>query len=703
MRTLLIDNHDSFTFNLFQLMARTYGVAPVVVPNDHLELTPALADGFDAVVISPGPGRPEVARDIGRCLETVRASRVPVLGVCLGHQALGHLVGAEVTAAPTPQHGHLTTVRHHGTGLFADLPAGFTAVRYHSLCLSEPLPEALTADAWSEDGVVMGIRHRSRPWWGVQFHPESIASEYGEQLLSTFRDLVVGRTPRRAATPAAPPTAPPAPVSAAPPGLVDAARSWMLLSRRLPYAVDPETVFDQLCSGRPYAFWLDGCHPSGELSRFSLLGHPGGPGGEVLSYDTSDGFVVVRDADGRGVDRLPGTITDVLSARLIERRVRPAPELPFGLKGGYVGYFGYELKADVGAAGNRRAATADAVWTFASRYVAIDHEQRSTWVVSVCRDTPTDIASAQGWLDRTAAELGPAADRAGPPPGPASPATEPLPVCPPRRYLDSVVEAQEELRAGQSYEVCLTTEVTAPFRGDAHHAYLRQRRLNPAPYSAFLQLGPTQVLCSSPERFLRIDEDGAVESRPIKGTAPRGGTAAADEVLRTELATAAKTRAENLMIVDLLRNDLGRVCEIGSVHVPSFMAVESYATVHQLVSTVRGRLRPDVDPVAAVRACFPGGSMTGAPKLRTMEIIDRLEGRPRGIYSGALGYFGLTGAADLNIVIRTVVVAGGRLSAGAGGAIVLASDPAAEYEEMLLKMRAALCGVMVDEGAPASR
>ncbi|MEW1718321.1 aminodeoxychorismate synthase component I [Streptomyces sp. NPDC093109] len=701
MKTLLVDNYDSYTYNLFQLIAEVNGEEPVVVLND----TPA--DGvpdlhaFDNVVVSPGPGHPGEPRDFGIGAALLARSTIPVLGVCLGHQGIAAGERARVTAAPRPRHGHLSRIRHNGEDLFRGLPQDFTAVRYHSLSVREPLPASLQATAWAEDGVLMGLRHRTRPLWGVQFHPESILTEFGHRLLLNFRSLTETR-PRPATPRTTPRTNPLTGTASSPAGktaaIVPAPRrpapaptaGYRLHTRRIATAVDTEAAFTRMYADAPRAFWLDSSQVEEGRSRFSFLGDGSGPLAEFVRYDVEAGVCEI-EREGRPPRTVRASVFDYLKRQLTARHVDPG-ELPFDFTGGYVGYFGYELKADCGSPNRHRATTPDACWLFADRLIAVDHRDGHTYAVCLAENTPRGTRSAVDWLDSTVAQLSFVAS-AGPAttPPPATPdpgAAEPWLVRDRAAYLADIEACRRELTAGTSYEICLTNAARLPAPHDPYAFYRVLRRLNPAPYGAFLKFGELDVAGSSPERFLRITRDGLAEARPIKGTAPRGDRPGEDARLRDSLAADPKTRAENLMIVDLLRNDLGRVSETGSVRVTGLMATETYATVHQLVSTVEGRLRAGTDAVDCVRACFPGGSMTGAPKLRTMEIIDSLETEARGVYSGAIGFLGCGGGADLNIVIRTAVFTGGQMHLGAGGAIVLGSDPVAEYDEMLLKTAA---------------
>ena len=332
-----------------------------------------------------------------------------------------------------------------------------------------------------------------------------------------------------------------------------------------------------------------------------------------------------------------------------------------------------------------RSKLPDAALLFCDRLIAFDHDQRRVHLVALADES--GVAAADAWLETAEREL---EQLQAPDPPPAPGALTFVPRDNRATYLANIAAAKHEIAEGETYEVCLTTELHSDGAVDPLAAYRALRARNPAPHAALLRLGDVSVLSSSPERFLRVGRDRVVESKPIKGTAPRAAHPAEDAYRAEALRADEKSRAENLMIVDLVRNDLGRVCALGSVEVPALMVIESYATVHQLVTTVRGRLRDDASAIDCIRAAFPGGSMTGAPKLRTMEILDRLESGPRGVYSGALGFLSVNGTADLSIVIRTLVASPHGLQIGSGGAIVAASDPAAEHDEMLLKARAVL-------------
>jgi para-aminobenzoate synthetase len=458
------------------------------------------------------------------------------------------------------------------------------------------------------------------------------------------------------------------------------ARRLELRVRKIDGDCDAEIAFEALYGDRGDAFWLDSSRV-GEGARFSFIGAPG-PLGARISYDLDPGEVRVER--GGETEVLRESIFEYLERQL--RRLRlPAGDLPFDFNCGFVGYLGYELKAECGGIDAYRAGTADAALLFADRVIAFDHEDARTYLLCLAEPGHDE---AERWLAETRDRLV-ALPPAGGEPASRSAPGEPVGFGLARsreRYLDDIASCKRRLYEGESYEICLTNRIVAERTPASLPLYRALRRVNPAPYAAFLRLGETAVLSSSPERFLRIEVGGGVEARPIKGTAARGETPDQDARLAEALHADEKNRAENLMIVDLLRNDLGRVCEVGSVAVPRLMEVESFETVHQLVSTVRGQLREDVGPAECIRACFPPGSMTGAPKERTMAIIDELEGEPRGVYSGAIGYLGLSGGCDLSVAIRTIVLDGtGAASIGAGGAIVIQSDPEREYEEMLLK------------------
>ena len=406
-----------------------------------------------------------------------------------------------------------------------------------------------------------------------------------------------------------------------------------------PVSDDLEQRFAALAGSHERMFWLDGGGARAWSGRPSILG-------ALREEDVS----LTYDAATRTVTRHVAGTSDVVGddvfTVLAEEVARDGGDTSVS----WVGYLGYACRPDLPA--HTGGPAPDAVWMRVRDPLFVEHP------------AGPEHTRAPGRAD-----------------GPATP----------RDYADAFAEVQRQLRLGNSYEVNLTYRETLASDVDPVTAYLRLRAASPAPYAGFLRHphlgGHVHVLSSSPERFALVERDGWLETKPIKGTTPRGATPADDERLRLSLATDPKYRAENLMIVDLLRNDLSMVCTPGTVTVPELMAVESYASVHQLVSTVRGRLRPGTGTVEALRALVPAGSMTGAPKLRTMQVIEQVEPTPRGVYAGAFGWIGADGRADLGVVIRTLVATDGgpgtgrAWTLGTGGAITVRSDVDEEWAE----------------------
>ncbi len=675
MKILLIDNYDSFTENVAQYLYEVTGsrvtILPNTVPFEALKL-----DRYDAIVLSPGPGHPGKIQDFGVCTSVIAKADVPILGICLGHQGIVHALGGLVDLAPEPVHGYRSQIHHTEQGLFEGIPQNFEVVRYHSLACTE-LPQSLRCTAWTNDGVVMAIEHVVKPMWGVQFHPESTYSEFGHALLSNFLRMARqhnqhARAPRASTTVSS---------SGREAYLSVGGKSFFDLAiRELPHVASPAVIFQEMFANDEYAYWLDSEETERPNARYSLMGSGSVDGAIRLTYDVKSSELQLAGAEAQIA--VKGDFFGLVGEILDSVHVYSHNAVPSIMKGGFVGYLGYELKSLSGGAMRHRSSRPDAFLMLATHYFVFDHEEEKLYECLL-----SETGRSQEWpaLHPSLMFDNPAAVEGGQfVPGAVAEDALTLEDVP-SDYLEKIRRAKQYIEAGESYEICLTNRAKVDYAGAAIDAYFRMRRASPVPYGAFLSCGQFSVLSASPETFLAINESGSITSRLIKGTRPRGQTLAEDATLQRELEASTKDRAENLMIVDLVRHDLNRVCRPGSVKVPELFRVESYSSVHQLVSTVTGQLREGTSTMEAIRACFPGGSMTGAPKKRTMDIIDVLESTARGVYSGALGWISFAGAAELSIVIRTAVLADGQAEFGIGGAIVAQSIPEEELAETLVK------------------
>jgi para-aminobenzoate synthetase component 1 len=418
--------------------------------------------------------------------------------------------------------------------------------------------------------------------------------------------------------------------------------------------VDPAVAYAALCGDSDRAFWLDS--GASATTGMSYLG--------VAAE-------LVTEFDGPVLEWLRAQQRDVDTSAV-----------PRGFALGWVGWLGYELRGEtMGEPIERESRYPLAAFLQVDRALAFDHERQDVLLLAL-----DDIESWRAEVVRALEPTDASArtEQAAPHPAPAHwHYTD-------DEYLAMIEACQAAIVEGDAYQLCLTTEAAVDVSPDPFTTYLALRASSPTHHGALLRAGEISLLSSSPERFLTVSPDGVVESRPIKGTRPRGADAATDEALRSQLESSDKERAENLMIVDLMRNDIGRISRVGSVTVTSLLAVESYAQVHQLVSTVRGQLAEGLDAIDAIAACFPAGSMTGAPKVSATRILDGLEHRARGIYSGAFGYVGLDGALDLAMVIRSIVIDSEGSTVGTGGGITALSVPAEELEETRVKAAALL-------------
>jgi anthranilate synthase component 1 len=471
-------------------------------------------------------------------------------------------------------------------------------------------------------------------------------------------------------------------------------------------AADLDTPLSAFLRLRPgaYAFLLESVEGGEKWARYSFLGSD-----PLMVFSAKGNRITIRHPDGHGEIQPSGNPLESLRELLARFTPVPVPGLP-RFQGGAVGFFSYDMVRHMEripqlAKDDQRLP--DAVFMFTDNLLVFDNLRHRLLVIANAHITNTDPASLDRAYDQAALKIGMLLANLRKParlPVPLSlPAIEPLialgedgfsSTMDQATYMDCVRRAKEYIAAGDAYQVVVSRRLDTELRADPFSVYRALRTINPSPYLFFLRLGKTTIVGSSPEVLVRL-EDGRIEERPIAGTHPRGITDEEDARLAAEMQNDPKERAEHVMLVDLGRNDVGRVSRIGSVEVSEFMVVERYSHVMHLVSHVRGQLEAGKDAFNVLQACFPAGTLTGAPKIRAMEIIEELEPTRRGPYGGAVGYISYSGNLDSCITIRTVVCHGRRASIQVGAGIVADSDPKTEWLETCSKARGMILALRI--------
>ncbi|WFC96727.1 aminodeoxychorismate synthase [Malassezia brasiliensis] len=756
-RIAIVDHHDSYTRNLLSLLCASVDplMSPeslahrvVIIPYTHPALAPDnVHDQFlpyvDAIILSPGPGNPMNDEDFGsstRLLQNPALVQVPVLGICLGHQGIATSSGASIRQLSEPFHGRKRALCIENAGhtypdgmksIMAGIPNGTEVICYNSLVVDETtLPANVRVVAHSElsdsnEVIVQAIEHTELPYYGIQYHPESIESAEGHTVLQNF--------------------------------LHNVGAYWR--------KKDPARV----------QFWAEESHVS-MMSRAAF----------TLLYDMNANLTLCCQREDASVEQSSLSIDmeslwdwmndlqwDLQQQTALPQEADAQAESAHSCNfpAGFAGFWSYEMKDESLALGALRAeryekklgdaafdrlAFPAAHWAFCNTVLTLDHAT-GKWIASALVRNEDVYAMMPGSslasVEQTLAQMGTvsigvseceahawftevqdALKEICAVPEPTIPrkaaGLAPLNAVDNRTtYMEKIRKAKDYIAHGESYELCLTTQFEGQLPLDTHNydgyfdLYAKLRAKNPAPFGAYVELlpldpnTPQAILSTSPERFLTISQNEWLEMRPIKGTLIRPGWSkgeedwlvraatepeiqkhveAEDERRKAKLRADPKERAENLMIADLIRADLQAVCYPGSVQVPRLIALETYETVHQLVTAVVGKLRPGIGCVEATKRCFPPGSMTGAPKRRSVELLEHLEYSPshspsdttrrRCAYSGALGFMGVNGASNLSVVIRTVTAQGSNVIVGAGGAVTILSTAQGEWDEVLTKL-----------------
>ena len=648
---LVVDN-GGFTTNI---LAHQLGAVHLV---PAAELVAFNVTDYTHIVIPHGTETPDLSGILAH-------PELPVLAIGSGYQHLAAAYGHDTVAPAQPIYGQAVAHQHHAAGILASIENPVELISYHAWRVTDMDPAVFEIHAVDAADAALVYRVKGTNHWGMHCDPAALQSTAGPQILKNFLALVPG-------------TSTPAPSQAT---TAPAARRLPVFTRQVSGQLDTAATFRTLQRDTSAAFWLDSAAAHLGQGNTTILGTNHGALAQIIRWDVATNRL---DIDQAGQHT---TTTHSVFDYLQDHAWQPEQPLDLeGFTGGWVGYLGYEAHqaSSVGQTHAHQATTPDAYWIKPQAFIRYDHRARITTLVAYAE--PDLLETLQAALVFGTGEP-PTSQRPRKVAGRWRLTTE--------EYQHRASSIQTMLNSGEAAGICLTdTYCLDDYRGDTLDLYNRLRTKNPAPYAGYLRFNTfgdeLEVLCASPEKFLKVDGDGLVESKPIKGTVARSNDPAQDAQLAQQMADDPKIQSENLMITDLLRDDLAKITEPGSVRVPNLMAVESFATVHQLVTTVSGHLRPNTPIMDVVQAVFPGGSMTGAPKLFSVQALETLEAGPRGIYSGAMGWVGDDNTAELNVVIRSIIVNSGQLSIGAGGAVVVGSDPVAEELEKHLKAQALL-------------
>ncbi|KAI6042701.1 ADC synthase [Pisolithus marmoratus] len=744
-RVLLVDSYDSFTFNLAALCRKAAPDCCIhIIKNDQLTFSDlsSYTDYFSAIIVGPGPGSPDIPEDIGAANDLWRVDNsrlVPIFGVCLGLQSLATQYGGKIKRLPVVKHGQVSVVEHTGGDIFKGVGV-VKAVRYHSLHADLSGNEDLEELAWTFDNdentrIVMALKHSKRPFWAVQYHPESVLTEGGGiEVMFNFCCLARSWNATRTRS-LLPWDSKASTVFGSPwPNLLlpsiskhcTESRTVLTTTLHLPdlHAVMICELLDVTNDKSPFVM-LDSAATPG---RYTIIGclHAASP---HITYSIGDDFLHLQQ--GESCSRVSLGSHDIWSwvaAFMNQRKASGGlSNVPFW--GGLVGYLSYEIGVEslsipITVPGGRPRHP-DMNLVFVERSIVLDSKDGVIYLQSILEGDEKWLADTTELLRSAAQEHSTRSANAA---HPSTDAQTTIFLPDGETYKTRVSIAQEHLYAGESYELCLTAPTRISLRdlpwvpsetqSPSWQRYKLLRELNPAPHAGYLRLHPTTLVSSSPERFLSFSRPpGATfQLRPIKGTV-RKGPDVTRAVAEKALKGSPKEVAENLMIVDLIRHDLHAV--VGQdVDVKQFCTVEEYSTVWQLVSVIEGKVGNEVDAPdnrrangalgwELLRRSLPPGSMTGAPKKRSVEILRTLEDGERNVYSGVFGYWCVSGAGDWSVTIRSCSKYDNRYGCkhttgapvddraeewviGAGGAITALSEPELEWQEMLTKLRSVL-------------